>query len=469
MRIRNNISAMNVRRNQTNNNKKISSALEKLSSGYAINRAADDAAGLAISEKMRAQISGLDTATENCKQGINLFRTADGALGDVTSILQRMNELCIKAGNEAYGPEERQAIQAEIDNLLEEAGRISSAAKYNDMPLLKFPAKSSVDVVFLVDTTSSMQSMIQNVKDNLNSYVGQLSNRGLETRLGLVDFRDYNDDFLFKVTEFTTDIGEFHTSLGNLTVAGGGDGPEAALEAIMDGAFSLNFDGDNQKVFVLITDANLHVEGDVDEKDNSPFKYTLYDVANKLQKHNVKFTAISNIISGNAETLANMSGGNFIQYDYTNFADDLLKNASDLADSLVDPSYYDLPLQLGDLAEDQELFRMWEVSPETLNINDVAVDPIEKLYESLAKVKAAINSVSSIRGEYGSYVNRLEHTLEAIGATLENLVASESLIRDTDMAEQMTELTKQNILSQASQAMLSQANQSPQGVLQLLK
>ena len=164
-----------------------------------------------------------------------------------------------------------------------------------------------------------------------------------------------------------------------------------------------------------------------------------------------------------------MVGGRFIAYDAAGFADDLMENASALAKDLADPTHFDLPLQLGDLAEDQELFRMWEVSPETLNITDVAVDPIEKLYESLAKVKAAINSVSSIRGEYGAYVNRLEHTLESIGATLENLVATESLIRDTDMAEQMTELTKQNILSQASQAMLSQANQTPQGVLQLLK
>ncbi|MBR2484533.1 MAG: flagellin [Oscillospiraceae bacterium] len=469
MRIRNNISAMNVRRNQTNNNKKISSALEKLSSGYAINRAADDAAGLAISEKMRAQISGLDQATDNCKQGINLFRTADGALGDVTDILQRMNELCIKAGNETYGPEERQAIQSEIDNLLEEAGRISSAAKYNDMPLLNFPAKTNIDLVFIVDTTQSMDSMIENVKNNLNSYVNQLSNGGLNVRLGLVDYRDYNDAHLFKPTNFTDSLAEFEASLGNLSTAGGGDPEEAGLEAIMDGAFSLDFDADNQKVFVLVTDADLHVKGDTIGGNQSPFKYTMNEVAQKLLEKKVMFTSVSNIGNGDAKALANMVGGRFIAYDAAGFADDLMENASALAKDLADPTHFDLPLQLGDLAEDQELFRMWEVSPETLNITDVAVDPIEKLYESLAKVKAAINSVSSIRGEYGAYVNRLEHTLEAIGATLENLVATESLIRDTDMAEQMTELTKQNILSQASQAMLSQANQTPQGVLQLLK
>lgn len=472
MRIRNNISAMNVRRNQTNNNKKISSALEKLSSGYAINRAADDAAGLAISEKMRAQISGLDQATENCKQGINLFRTADGALGDVTSILQRMNELCIKAGNEAYGPEERQAIQAEIDSLLEETGRIAKASNYNGIPLLEFKPKTTVDVVFVVDTTTAMKNMIQDVKNTLSSYVNPLSDKGMDVRLGLVDYRDFGDDHLYKTTDFTDSIAEFQATLGGLVDAGGGvgDTDEATLEAIMDGAFSMDFHPNSQKVFVLVTNGEIHEKGDL-RGQTSPYQYTIAEVAEKLEKSGVRFTAIGSI-PNDAKNLANMAGGEFIHYTYNNVSDlsnALVKNGTDLANFLIDSPYFDLPLQIGDSAADQELFRMWEVSPDSLDINDVAVDPIEKLYESLAKLRTAINSVSSIRGEYGAYVNRLEHTLEVMGVNLENLTASESAIRDTDIADEMTEMTKQNILSQAAQAMLSQANTTPQGVLKLLQ
>ncbi len=270
MRIQHNISALNTHRNLTANNSQASKNLEKLSSGYKINRAGDDAAGLAISEKMRGQIRGLDMATKNAQDGISLIQTAEGALNETHAILQRMRELSVQSSNDTNTTDDRKELQKEIDALITEIGRISTD------------------------------------------------------------------------TEFNT-------------------------QALLDGTF---------------TGKLIHIG------------------ANTGQTLSV--------------TIGTMGAT-------------------------------------------------------ALGINGIDIETQTGANSAIALLDSAIKSVSSQRSDLGAIQNRLEHTINNLGATSENLTAAESRIRDVDMAKEMMEFTKNNILMQAAQSMLAQANQQPQGVLQLLQ
>ena len=274
MRIQHNIPALSSHRNLTNNNSALSKNLEKLSSGYRINRAGDDAAGLAISEKMRAQITGLNTAQKNAEDGVSLVQTAEGALTEVHSMLNRMVELATQSANGTYDNDDRAKLQAEVDALYSEINRIADATNFNGTTLLAG---------------------------------GDMVNTGLDLQIG----------------------------------------PSAA------------------------------------------------------EKINVKIKSMK--------------------------ADQIGLGAK-------------------------------------LDISDAA-----KANTAIATVKTAINNVSTQRGDLGAIQNRLEHTINNLSVTEENMTAAESRIRDVDMAKEMMAYTKNNILVQASQAMLAQANQVPQSVLQLLQ
>jgi flagellin len=281
MRIQHNIAALNSYRNLTNNNSAVSKNLEKLSSGYKINRAGDDAAGLAISEKMRAQITGLETAQKNANDGISLVQTAEGALTEVHSMLNRMVELADQSANGTYQNEtDRTNLQKEVESLTSEIDRISKGTNFNGINLLN----------------------------------GDLATTGSGATSGLtLQIGDTNDDF----NQLTVKIENMSSSslgIGNLTIS----------------------------------------------------------------------------------------------------------TQADAADAI-------------------------------------------------SKIKDAINTVSNTRGDLGATQNRLEHTINNLSVTSENMTAAESRIRDVDMAKEMMAYTKNNILVQASQAMLAQANQIPQGVLQLLQ
>ena len=292
MRVQHNIAALNSYRNLSGNNSAVSKNLEKLSSGYRINRAGDDAAGLAISEKMRAQITGLSTAQKNANDGISLIQTAEGALTEVHSMLNRMVELAQQSANGTYdNSTDRASLQAEMDALTKEIDRVSQGTNFNGKALLD---------------------------DNENGKI------------------------------LTLQIGDSSASYNQLAV-----------------------------------------------------------------------------------TLRGMSATS-------------------------------LSIQKADSVSDAE-------GTTSANGNGISVESQKAASAAVSVIKAAINKVSEVRGQFGALQNRLEHTINNLSVSEENMTAAESRIRDVDMAKEMMAYTKNNILVQASQAMLAQANQVPQGVLQLLQ
>ncbi|NJP37059.1 flagellin [Alkalicoccus luteus] len=340
MIINNNISAMNTHRQLGMNQNAMQNSMEKLSSGLRINRAGDDAAGLAISEKMRAQINGLDQASRNAQDGISLIQTAEGALDETHSILQRMRELAVQSSNDTNTTEDRAEIQKEVDQLAAEITRIGDNTEFNTQTLLD---------------------------GDLNNKFHIGANEGQNISVSVADMRS---DALEVGTAYTAET-ENETT-GTLV---GQDGTTVAtfreaVEEVVDG------------------------DGDV-------------------------------------TTEAAVAG-------YYNEDDELvLASETTLADGNTGAKGIDVSSQ-------------------------------ETADTAITTINSAIESVSAQRSELGAVQNRLEHTISNLDNSSENLSAAESRIRDVDMAAEMMEMTRANILSQASQSMLAQANQQPQSVLQLL-
>ncbi len=316
MRIQHNITALNAHRNLTNNNSSVGKSLEKLSSGYRINRAGDDAAGLAISEKMRAQITGLATAQKNANDGISLVQTAEGALTEVHSMLNRMVELATQSANGTYSTANRQEMQKEIKRLNEEIDRISNTANFNGTKLFTSPgAKANA--------------------------------QGVVTK-----------------TKITLHVGDSHETANQLKVT-----------------------------FQSMSSSTLGLHS-----TQPDFSKTL----------GCGSFSVSTSATGNT----------------------------------------------GDKA---------------CTISEIDLTKADYARHAISVAQAAIDMVSSMRSDFGAMQNRLDHTINNLSVQEENITAAESRIRDVDMAKEMMAYTKNNILVQSAQAMLAQANQVPQGVLQLLQ
>ena len=412
MRIQHNIAALNSYRNLTNNNSAVSKNLEKLSSGYKINRAGDDAAGLAISEKMRAQITGLETAQKNANDGISLVQTAEGALTEVHSMLNRMVELADQSANGTYQDAvDRENLQKEVQSLKDEIDRISESTNFNGIQLLdgtmdgKGAAAAAITMAGTTATTASIDSRVAGTAGIVEEWEIDLS--GIE-----VDAE-----------------GRAKITLGTGT-----------------------------------TKAEFYI--DVTEADSAE------SIAQKVAAAYNGLAADAKIADGLGEYyIATSQGGNIL------LTASRAGNATDITGTIgfagegVAPTGRDLTLQIGDTAAS---FNQMTVSVKSMDIASLGIENIDISSQSGAKaaidvIKSAINKVSSTRGDLGAVQNRLEHTINNLSVTTENMTAAESRIRDVDMAEEMMAYTKNNILVQSSQAMLAQANQIPQGVLQLLQ
>ncbi|MCA0757556.1 flagellin [Paenibacillus sp. N4] len=377
MRINHNIGALNTHRQLGVNTANQSKSIEKLSSGLRINRAGDDAAGLAISEKMRGQIRGLDQASRNAQDGISLIQTAEGALNETHSILQRMNELATQAANETLSTNDRNSIADEITQLNSEIDRISTSTKFNGETLL--------DGTFGVqlDATSGLEAGSDGV---------------VSIDIGGTDAS----------TTYTIAVG----SGGAGTVAlDDGNGNIQEIAAVDGTAGTLNFD----KLGVKIT-----VNG----------TWTAAGLA-----------------------AANNGGGG---------AGTVITTA-DAAKNIQIGSENDVSQRLG------VTIAKIDSTAGSLNTASIDVTSAANARTAMDTIQTAIDTVSRERSKLGAYQNRLEHTINNLNTSSENLTAAESRIRDVDMAKEMMEQTKNSILAQASQAMLAQANQQPQGVLQLLR
>lgn len=396
MRIGNNISALNTLNRLTVNNSQLSKSLEKLSSGSAINRAADNAAGLAISEKMRAQIAGLEQASKNAQDGISLVQTAEGALDQTHTALRRMYTLAMQAKNGTITTEDRQKIQSEIDARINEIDRVSETSNFNGIKLFDGSLDGTEAVVGAAPTATSSATEITAAVAITNETTATT-----EELLSAINGLSITANYTHAGTTFA------------LTGIADGDTVGAFTAGVTGGVITLK-DADDATV------ATITLTGTADASN----------------------AAIS--FAGGAAAKA-AGGGTALELQ--------IGATSALADKIdVNISKMDAATLLG-LEDDETTLDM--TTPDAAS---VAID----------KINAAIEKVSVQRADLGAVQNRLEQTIENLSTTAENMSAAEGRIRDVDMAKEMTNFTKYSILSQASQAMLAQANALPQGVLQLL-
>ena len=408
MRIQHNIMAMNAYRNYANNTSALSKNLEKLSSGYKINRAGDDAAGLAISEKMRAQITGLDKAQDNAKDGISLVQTAEGALTEVHDMLNRMYELAEQSANGTFEDgTDRKQLQKEVDQLKSEINRIADSANFNGIKLLD--GSMSATKVTKFNHTSTASSAGVDVSIMADSVFGSTGNR--------IDLK-----FKFAATADASKTGVKVEKDGSVTITVANkdkDGHTAAeIQALLAKAVATGA-GVSADMLSAVQNATVSGKG-----------ITIGT--------NTKATWTS--LAGSTGTMSTNTGA-------------------------------PLTLQIGDTSDSFNQLRVGirDCHVDALDLTDMKIRDQDSAAKALDKIKSAINYVSDVRGTLGATQNRLDHTINNLSVMQENIQDAESTIRDTDVADEMMAYTKNNILIQSAQAMLAQANQVPQGVLQLLQ
>ncbi len=506
MRIQHNIAALNSYRQLGSNNNTVSKNLEKLSSGYRINRAGDDAAGLAISEKMRAQITGLETASKNANDGISLVQTAEGALTEVHSMLNRMVELADQSANGTQQDAvDRENIQKEVNSLKSEIDRISEGTNFNGINLLDgslatkegatkvstiknngvptdLPAdggekfKHSITIAKGTDATEQTLSLKYvdkegKIKDAEFKFTtdatADASANATKAAAEIKKIFGDNYNVTTNAAEVTIEAKENGADQTQIIGAKQADGTAAAadisigtLKAGKDDAFTI--DGDD-------------IVADVTKNNFFNIDGTKYQVLTRGKTAESGAKALYIDQSGTDGNIAlNKDSAAQIAAQLKDYGVNASSNGTDIIIAKADAKSVakgGLTLQIGDTAAS---FNQMKVSISSMNTKNLGIAGIDISTQQGAKdavslIKDAINTVSSTRGDLGALQNRLEHTINNLGVTSENMTAAESRIRDVDMAKEMMNYTKNNILVQASQSMLAQANQTPQGVLQLLK
>ena len=388
MRINNNISAMNTYSRLTSAQGAQSKSLEKLSSGLRINRAGDDAAGLAISEKMRGQIKGLNQSVRNAQDGISLIQTAEGALNETHSILNRMRELAVQSANDTNTNSDREEIQKEMNQLSQEVTRISANTEFNTQKLLT----GGFDGKKLHIGANESQAMDVSIADMGSKALG----------VGGVKSETVSIKGLDGVKIRTDDASEWTISFATLK-----------------------------------TDDSGATQGVVADDTAKTLTVTLGQAADTTNAITTKYSDLQGAIQTALTTASSTTKMEII---------------------------LDEDITVGDAV----IFSADGNTVTSKNFGGIDVFSQKKADEAITTIDNAITAVSAERSKLGAVQNRLDHTINNLTATSENLSAAESRIRDVDMAKEMMEFTKNNILNQASTAMLAQANQMPQGVLQLL-
>ncbi len=400
MVVQHNMQAANANRMLNVTTGQQAKSTEKLSSGYRINRAADDAAGLTISEKMRKQIKGLDRASTNAQDGVSAVQTAEGALTEVHSMLQRMNELATQSANGTNSNTDRKAIQDEIDQLTTEIDRVSETTKFNETYLLKGDTKTAGTATFVKSGYA--------IKKDASLYLA-----GSKTAL-------------------TADT---------------------LKEALAKG----------EKVYTADADG-------AQDDDHIAQKGTDYGYVTKLYDENGKIVS--------AEDVANtkQSDGTTTATKY--YADEAMKVeiTTTIAKTNHTQTYnvngalsFNLHVGADSSSDNKIAVKIDSMSAKGIGVEDLKVDTEDDATAAIDRISDAISKVSSQRSSLGAIQNRLEHTINNLDNVVENTTSAESRIRDTDMAKEMVNYSKNNILAQAGQSMLAQANQSNQGVLSLLQ
>ena len=459
MVVQHNLQAMNANRMLNITTGAQSKSTEKLSSGYKINRAADDAAGLTISEKMRKQIRGLDQASTNAQDGVSSVQTAEGALTEVHSMLQRMNELAVQAANGTNSKEsDRQAIQDEIDQLTTEIDRVAETTKFNEIYLLKGDSNGGTKNVFMKGHDAGLKGTLTDSAKSATFVMDELKAgdkvtiAGKEYSIGST-VADAKASFAAAAKdEKVTVDGVEYTVAENAGAADAGANKIvlADIQAKVKAGSTVSYKGKD------ITAMNDDNNDGIDDDDSSVISK---DVAET--KITAELTAANNIGTVDhaatvAKTAANGKTTYTITKGYATVADTLSFNLHVGADADM----------TNKITVDIDTMNSANLGIKGLNVTDATGTAATYAVDAISD---AIAKVSSQRSALGAVQNRLEHTIDNLDNVVENTTAAESRIRDTDMAEEMVNYSKNNILAQAGQSMLAQANQSTQGVLSLLQ
>ena len=512
MIINHNMNALNAHRNMNVNNTAAGKSMEKLSSGLRINRAGDDAAGLAISEKMRGQIRGLTQASRNASDGISMIQTAEGALNETQNILQRMRELSVQSSNDTNTAADRQSIQKEIEQLTEEIDRIGNNTEFNTQSLLKGDGSTKLDNSGLkigalekgkdVETTEAKVSIKTTTAGNYKVSIG-----GQEFELKVT--KTVAAEAAKEMEEQLNDILDKSDSLkGQFTVSTATDA--VVIEAVKGGSF----EGGKGSISVAAS-ANLTVNGTANANGTTVVGTTKEATAASVT---IDFTNIANTkdnLYGTGITIGNTQiefydasegqyTGDAVGVDISAVADDedlvnaiikqagnkiegatisvgadaeklLISSTTKGANSTVNVEDgakndgFEATFQVGANSNQTISISIGDMRADALGVKNVDLTTAEGSQGATATIQAAIEKVSTERAGLGAVQNRLEYTISNLDNTTENLTSAESTLRDVDMAKEMMTFSKNNILNQAAQAMLAQANQQPQNVLSLLR
>lgn len=546
MIINHNMNALNAHRNMNVNNTAAGKSMEKLSSGLRINRAGDDAAGLAISEKMRGQIRGLTQASRNASDGISMIQTAEGALNETQNILQRMRELSVQSSNDTNTSADRQSIQKEIEQLTEEIDRIGNNTEFNTQSLLKGDGSTKLEGISIdlagkttmeagKDATTVEAKMEIEVASTVANGDIKFALNGKEIAVKL------------KAAGNAGDVTNNEVSLGGATVAGNGgkvaEGIKSVIEKAIDedsdlkGNFKVSVVGSKVTVEAVKNGENAGVKG------NIKLTGTINDLVVKdgagttVQKdqtvvgEDVKATAATAKVDLDGLTVEHLLtkgvtiGGKQIEFynaDEGSYSGDaigvsissaIVQGTGDiekekLVDAIIEQTKgkldgvelsksagnelvitstqtgvnskveiengaknegFEATFQVGANSNQTISISIGDMRAEALGVKAVDLTTAEGSQEATATIQAAIEKVSTERAGLGAVQNRLEYTISNLDNTTENLTSAESTLRDVDMAKEMMTFSKNNILNQAAQAMLAQANQQPQNVLSLLR
>ena len=496
MVVQHNMSAMNANRMLSGVASAQSKSTEKLSSGYRINRAADDAAGLSISENMRSQIRGLNQASTNAQDGISLIQTAEGALNEQHSILQRMRELAVQAANGTETNDDREAVQNEIEQLQSELTRISDTTEFNTMKLLdgsqsgsKVQASVSKSATANLTTepatkASATTTAITKIDGKESSYSVTVMDKDGNASTTTVKFTGQNDldkDAKSIVSELektdlanTFDITSTADGKITFTAKEAGSSSNVVLtkqDAATAVAVEKSEAGEDAysklAAGIGVYDGTGNIEDKIFTVNGEKFAYVTdpTKLGDDYKDVNyVKATTVDNTAADAMAKLINAKTGISAETDAkTDTTINLKAGTSNTGNGIT--------LQIGANEGQTMSFTLDDMSADALGVGVGKVDlsKQESAKTATTTIDAAIKKVSAARGRMGAVQNRLEHTINNLDTAAENMQTAESRIRDTDMAEEMVNYSKNNILAQAGQSMLAQANQSNQGVLTLLQ
>ncbi|MCM1231529.1 MAG: hypothetical protein NC123_11980 [Butyrivibrio sp.] len=496
MVVQHNLTAMNSNRMLGITSKKQAKSTEKLSSGYKINRAADDAAGLAISEKMRKQIRGLAQASANAQDGISAVQTAEGALTEVHDMLQRMNELAVKAANGTNSTSDRDAIQSEIDQLTTEIDRVAETTKFNETYLLKGDKDAPKSYTY---------SYLTMKNDHIQTGAAVFDadpSTGFAVTFTIAATTKNNTDAQNELIRALRDYGV--TASGKQIWNTGLATPKAEAKL-----YSLELNGSAKEAFNVATVSAGKGEFEIQDKSGNKLATIMVGGWAEEAKAETGTVSASAVLNAKSVTAAGAATSEAAYYDkdgnkistndlenyFTSYnennGDTVKTNPSAMAAPVYDAVGNLTKLdseevkavrdQIGTLtiglhvgadatSNNQIKLNLKAMNSKGLGINGLKMNGTDdaNALESIEKIKSAITKVSAQRSELGAIQNRLEHAISNLDNIVENTTSAESAIRDTDMASEMVQYSNGNILAQAGQSMLAQANQANQGVLSLL-